>query len=507
MMNVKLAGYNVDKDGLDEITRLLSGQRLSKKNKEQIFRILDNSTPETISAAYARISRSEKPIAELRKDAANDVEKARESNDNIIFGIGHSSIAEHAVFNFDVEGVSRRLVEDIEKQRLVSFTEKSQRYVTLDNDYVIPNEIKRTPLENEFVNIINSQNNFYHNNIGTLTNFHKKIWKGSKPARTIKGYGKEDARYGVSIATEASIGMTINARNVEKAITYLKGLDYDEANELAQNFINETKGIAPSLIKYVDATDYDSKTRPNLRNHVDKLIKNSNMIDFSETKSARVSHFDIDKSSYAIGAALIFSSSNLSYEKSLELFRKMSTDEKIVLMHTVAHKYQKSFDPKLREFELTGRDIFEFDISSSAFAQLKRHRIGATLISQKYNPTLGYTTPKSIDETGLGKKLFDVVNLGSNFYNKLVQEGLPVPVAEMILTNAHHRRVLFSANPREIYAFAALRLDEHAQWDIKNYAKEVFTSLKNKNLLTYAGLCGKDNFDKVKLKLNDFVNK
>ena len=505
-MDIKLAGYNVDKNGLDEIARLLSGKRLSKKKKEQIFRILDNSTPETISAAYARISRSEKPIAELRKDATNDVKKARESNDNIIFGIGHASIAEHAVFNFDIEGVSRRLVEDIEKQRLVSFTEKSQRYVTLDNDFVIPNEIKNTPLESEFVKVIELQNKFYHDNLGKITDFHKKIWEGSgKPAKTIKGYGKEDARYGVSMATESSIGMTINARNIEKAITYLKGLGYDEAFELAQNFINETKGIAPSLIKYVDATDYDSKTRPNLRNYVAYLIQDSDM-NFTDYEFPVVSPFNIDKSSDAIGAALIFSSSNLSYENSQELFKKLPVDEKLDLMHKVAHKYQESFDPKLREFELTGKNIFELDLSSSAFAQLKRHRIGATLISQKYNLNLGYTTPESIKKTGLGTKLFDVVNLGSNFYNKLIQEGLSVPVAELILTNAHHRRVLFSANPREMYAFAALRLDEHAQWDIKDYAKEFDFFLKYNDKLTYAGLCGKDTFDEVKHNLDASVN-
>ncbi len=68
--------------------------------------------------------------------------------------MGHSSIAEHAVFNIDVIGVSRLLVEEIEKFRLCSFTEKSQRYVLLKDDFVIPAEICEAGLEESFVYII-----------------------------------------------------------------------------------------------------------------------------------------------------------------------------------------------------------------------------------------------------------------------------------------------------------------------------------------------------------------
>ena len=62
-------------------------------------------TPETIAAAYARIS-EQRPVNELRALAMKEVEKARKSNRNIVFTMGHSSIAEHAVLNIDVIGVS-----------------------------------------------------------------------------------------------------------------------------------------------------------------------------------------------------------------------------------------------------------------------------------------------------------------------------------------------------------------------------------------------------------------
>ncbi|RXM22125.1 thymidylate synthase (FAD), partial [Citrobacter sp. AAK_AS5] len=90
-MKILLAGYNIDSD----IIRTLK----EKSGFQQ------DLTPETISAAYARISRSPKPVNELREIAHHEVDKARQSNRNIVFDMGHSSVAEHAVFNIDVIGV------------------------------------------------------------------------------------------------------------------------------------------------------------------------------------------------------------------------------------------------------------------------------------------------------------------------------------------------------------------------------------------------------------------
>jgi len=97
----------------------------------------EDLTPETLSAGYARISRDPRPVDEIRRDAAREVQRSRRSNQAIIFGMGHSSVAEHAVFNMDVIGISRLAVEELQRTRLASYTEKSQRYITLDGDYFV----------------------------------------------------------------------------------------------------------------------------------------------------------------------------------------------------------------------------------------------------------------------------------------------------------------------------------------------------------------------------------
>ena len=65
-MKLIVAGYNIDSSLIAQL-------------EDQ------NATPEVISAAYARISRSQKSVDDLRKEALDEIEKARHSNENIIF--------------------------------------------------------------------------------------------------------------------------------------------------------------------------------------------------------------------------------------------------------------------------------------------------------------------------------------------------------------------------------------------------------------------------------------
>jgi len=73
-MKVLLAGYNLDYETI---------RKLQAARPE-----LRNLTPETLSAAYARISRDPRPVDELRAVSREEVEKARQSNQAIVFGLG-----------------------------------------------------------------------------------------------------------------------------------------------------------------------------------------------------------------------------------------------------------------------------------------------------------------------------------------------------------------------------------------------------------------------------------
>jgi len=504
-LRVVLAGMNIDVQGLEMAKDCLAEMDLIEEERSAIHRSLSQLTPETISASYARISRDPRTIPELRAVARDEVEKARATNQNLIFTMGHRSIAEHVFFNFDVMGLSRRAVEELEKKRLQSYTEKSQRYISLKGDFVIPQEIQSTPFEREFVQLIEEQNKFYNDNLETLTAWHTKqnpetdLTKPSEKAR-IEGYGKEDARYALAMATQAQVGLSLTARNLERLITETRSSESEEVRNLGGQLLKEVKGIAPSVVKYIEPVDYYKKTRGELREFIEEKI-NENIAFISHARNPVLASRDIKlftglSRDNSILAGLVFSSSDISFNESLEMVRQCLSEKEKREIFDLAGKYQERHDPLLREYELGDR-VAEITLSSSAFAQLKRHRMN-TLIPQEYNPSISHTVPASVAMTELGGELWEIVEKSSELYWDMRHEGLPTIVAEYALTNAHRRRVLLDANNRQIYAICAEREHLAAQWDIRNLTKELHGLIQKESPLTMAHLCGKDNFDALK---------
>jgi len=478
-MKILLAGYNLDYDII---------RKLKEKSGFQ-----KDVTPETISAAYARISRSPKPVNELREIARDEVDKARQSNRNIVFEMGHSSVAEHAVFNIDVIGVSRLLVEEIEKFRLCSFTEKSQRYVLFNKDFVIPEEIKHAHLTDLFVSTVESQNDYYHALYEKLRPyiFDKQKSLAADPANKslLEGWAKEDARYAISMATQTQLGMTINARNLELMLRRLAAHPLAEAKEYSDKLYAATKEIAPSLIRYTQATDYDKFTRQNLCRWTNETLKNSP--DAKKLSAVNLTSYT-PAADNKIAAALLFSSSDMNYSRSLNLASKLTSRDKRSLFKTAFENLQ-SHDAVLREMENVDLQ-FELILSSSCFAQLKRHRL-STIIAQDYDPKLGVTVPPSIKAIGQQKDFMEIMRQTQNAYEQIKKKAPSAAV--YVLTNAHRKRVLMKFNAREMYHLARLRADAHAQWDIRDLTKKMLTQAKKVMPLALMMACGKDYFPEL----------
>lgn len=490
-MKVLLAGYNLDNETIKELT--------CDKDKTNI-------TPETLSAAYARISRDKRDIPKLREIARNEVEKARKSNQLIIFGLGHASVAEHAFFNFDIMNLSRFAVEEVQKFRLASFTEKSQRYITLNDDFTIPNEITNCGDEAIliFKDTIEIQNNAYHVLYKNLKQhlfekYENEIAESKQFKQTVDGWAKEDARYVVALATNSQFGMSVNARTLENMLKQFNASNLSEIRELSSRIYDTVGKLAPSIIKYTTPTDYETQTGPNLKNIFAKHNDISANYNLNEVKLTSSSN-DIDLT--VISSILSFYN-NLDIDTAQAIVAKMNDDEKEEIIKTIL-KDKKPFDTVQRFFE-TADFSFEIILSATNFAQFKRHRI-ATIIPHEYDINLKTTIPHRIKEIGM-EELFNTVIEKTELNYKKLQKLLKDKsfIADYILTNAHRRRIFAKMNLRELYHFMGLRLDAHAQWDIRETAEQMRKFIVKKAPLTSMMLCGKSefkdfykkNFDKV----------
>ncbi len=456
-MKIVLAGFNVD----ESLIKQLPNQTIA--------------TPEVISAAYARISRSKKNVTELRAEAQLEIDKTRASNETILYEMGHGSIAEHAVFNFDLIGVSRYITEFIQKSRLASFTEKSQRYVTLNGDYVTPQEILKTPLEKEFNQIIDLQVALYKDLYEKAKSLLQETdFEGSK--RDLQSRAKEDARYFLALATETQMGMTINARNLERLLRRLDKSGLEEAFAVRESILAQVQNIAPSIIKYTKTDVFESQ-RLSLESIENKADQDVALISYEKDGDDKIL------------TSLLYEHTDSAWNDIKNTVQNMGSEEKREWF-AKAFENLKSYHSMPRAFE-TVHSCFEVVISASCFAQLKRHRMG-TVLRTDYQPDFGLVIPDLLRDLIDEEALDNLVKKTNSLYIKL--KAINPLLGNYILMNANKLRVLLTFNMRELYHFARLRSDQHAQWEIRELSDKIVNILKDKYPLSAGMMCGKHQF-------------
>jgi len=484
-MKINLAGHTVDvdtlKDALDHGT-------------------VDHATvnPESIPAAYARISRSPKPVGVLRAEAAQDVEKARKTNEAVVFGMSHCSIAEHAVFNFDIMDVSRLAIEAIEHSRLVSYTERSQRYLQLKGteEVHVPVEVPKDDRD-LFVLLMAEQMQAYQELYAGLSAYflkaHSEGYRGGKPTGkqvlTYDGKAKEDARYVTPLAVMGQLGMTISARNLETMIRRLVSHPLEEVQSIGRELHRITLPVAPSLLRYC-------APEPIRQLHTARIPKYVACRGYAG--AVRILKQDGGGSSdERVLSALMFQYSQAPYSV-CEAATTQATEKDRWRTFCEIYDRMEMHSAAPRAFEIPDV-VCEMVGSASFFAQLKRHRM-ATILPQDYDVSLGCTVPGTIMNAGL-QDVFAVVREETERIYDLLRHRVGRTVAEYALMQAHRRRVLVKMNARQLYAFSRLREDSHAQWEIREVAHTLILRAREVMPMTLALACGKDEFDKLKARV------
>jgi len=319
----------------------------------------------------------------------------------------------------------------------------------------------------------------------------------------LEGWAKEDARYIVSLATEAQLGMTINARNLELMIRRSAAHSLKEINEYGQNLYRAISGVAPSLIRYTEANDFDRLTRTDLKSEISSVLKKttSGTADAACVMGSGENVALIDAApdgDDSIIAALVHSSTNLPMDQCRSLVAKMAITRKEDIVRT-AFRHSECYYPPLREFEYADL-TFEITVSASCFAQLKRHRL-ATLTCQDYDTNLGVTIPPAVKATGMKDRFMETIRKTEDVFRKI--RAVSPGAASYILTNAHRKRVAIKLNVRELYHISRLREDQSAQWDIRETVARMVKLGRDVLPLTLMMACGKDCFESLRSKMAD----
>jgi len=182
---------------------------------------------DAICAAAGNSCYSDRPSSEIIEDIDADKVLSR------IVGMGHHSVIEHAVFTFSVEGVSRALTHQLVRHRIASFSQQSQRYVSMESaSYVEPHTVEECPEAKEiFEDLMDS------------------IWESYAKLQEL-GIPNEDARYLLPNACTTNITITMNARELLHFFS-LRSCNRAqwEIREMSDQMLRICKDVSPVIFK------------------------------------------------------------------------------------------------------------------------------------------------------------------------------------------------------------------------------------------------------------------
>jgi thymidylate synthase ThyX len=454
-------------------------------------------SPETIAVAFAKTSRSPESFREI---AAELTDKASAKfHEKWVVGYGHASVAEHAVLHIAIENVSRLAVESIESNRLASYTEKSTRYqrwgpkdlffqLTLPTvgeieserhypkegpeDFFVPSELNGHPLRKKnYLHTCRLLFDAYARSLAPVRALAKKLFPPGPDEsdeahdRRIRSQYVDACRFLLPEASLANLGMTANARVLEHAICKMLSHPLAEVRQIGEEVKRVAQAEVPTLVKYADALPYLVET-------ANGFSDRSGQPSAPERDWCSLIDFDPDGEVKILAAAL-YRFGEMAYAQALEIVKSASQEEREKLAERLLGRLGPH-DTPLRELEHITY-TFDLILDQGGYAEFKRHRM-MTQTPQALTTRLGYALPRRIVEAGFEVPYRSAMEAAAEAYEKLAAWN--PHVAAYVVPNGFNRRVLFTMNLREVYAFCQLRSAANAHFSMRRVAQRVAEEIR-----------------------------
>jgi thymidylate synthase ThyX len=421
-------------------------------------------SPETIAVAFAKTSRSPESFREIAAGLSD--ESSAEFHEKWVVGYGHASVAEHAVLHLAIENVSRLAVESIESNRLASYTEKSTRYQKWGReDFYIPPELEGHPLRESYIQTCRLLCDTYAKSLAPVRELVEHQ-SPPRPGETEEAYDRrirsqyvDSCRFLLPAASLANLGMTANARVLENAIRKMRSHPLAEVRQIGEEIKLVAQSEVPTLVKYAEAVSYLIETGEDFKHKGHKGHQEINKWDW-----CTLIDYDSDGETKVL-AAVLYRFGSMTYDQALQTVRSAPEPERVQLAEFLLERLSR-YDAPLRELEHT---CYTFDLllDQGAYTEFKRHRM-MTQTPQALTARLGYALPRRIAEAGFEVPYFSAMQAAAETYERLA--GWNPHIAAYIVPNGFNRRVLFTMNLREAFAFCQLRAAANAHFSMRRVA-------------------------------------
>lgn len=451
--------------------------------------------PEVVKGAlFARYSRSAKSLrrlfldefvgdldisGDLGVDATVGLARAEQLYDRVFFEYGDDSVAQLGGVHLACEQASNVLTKVLEWGRLMSYMEKSTRYVAYDTRlangryrYYRDAEILDSALGARYVGDMDRLFDAYRDLLPVLqAHFaarHPKseqdsdlVWRQSVRAKAF------DALRGMLPAGATSnLGIYASGQAYEALLIRMRAHPMPEARAYADLILEELRKVIPSWVKRVDVadrgiahSDYLEANGAAMRELADRLFDADDPggggADPVMGGSPEVDLVDWDPDGEVkVVAAMLYPYTDRPEVVVEAKVAAMGVDERMeVIRRYVGDRRNRRHRPG-RALE---RCDYRFDVISDygAFRDLQRHRL-MTVEWQELTPAHGYTMPGSVVEAGVGDVYAASMARSAELWSDLQERFRPSQAAYAVAL-AFRIRYAMQMNAREAMHVLELR--------------------------------------------------
>jgi hypothetical protein len=172
-------------------------------------------------------------------------------------------------------------------------------------------------------------------------------------------------------------------------------------------------------------------------------------------------------------AAALYRHAGVGFRQAFEFVSALQGPEREKLARTLLGSMAEH-DIPVRELEYSSY-TFDLIMDQGAYAEFKRHRM-MTQTPQHLTARLGYSIPRLMLDAGRMHAYERAMNAALAAYEKLADYD--PNVAQYVVPNGFHRRVLCQFNLREAFAFCELRSSPNAHFSIRRIAERVSQHLR-----------------------------
>lgn len=410
---------------------------------------LPPSLQATVLAKYSRSPLSARDIL-----VSLTIEEADKFQDKWVSGVGHNSVAEHAVVAVCAEGVSIIASKILERMPRAAYAEKSSRYQEFSqNSFVLPPGAPASMRDvvEDLYGTYSALQTPMRRRCATLMGLDCTNPKMLRK-KAVRTRAFDNIRYLLPAGTGTNVGMTINMRDARDLVKMMVSSRNAEIREIGERIRDVTTHQCPTLMRHAEPNDF--------------LLSDGSLGKLSD-------RFDpTDPRPY------------------VDLYRpELLADPRLVqrsFEDLITHKNQMSWDDFCRHMDDRpphaevpqefARVTLEFDVMMDygAFRDLQRHR-RCVQWTEPLSTSYGYVIPDDIKGSEMERDYRRAMDRIALYDGEAMND---VHLAQYVIPLGYLSRSMFRVDLRQLYYMVELRTQGQGHISYRRIAYEMYEIAK-----------------------------